>query len=543
MIQSSSTSTYTSPFRALSRPVLAAAHRAIAVIALLLTLMLAAPVRAQGGCPAAWVPGIGTPGPDFFVSTLVVLPSGDLLVGGEFSNIVGVPVHSLARYNPATGIWSPLGSGTDGRVQALAVLPGGDVIVGGSFSVAGGLAANNIARVNPLTNVWTALGSGVTPTLLGEVRALAILPSGDVIAGGLFETAGGVAGTNGIARYNPTSGIWSAMGTGINIDGAIFALAVLPGGDVIVGGSFTTAGGIAASRIARCNPTSGLWSAVGTGININGGVYALAVLPGGDVIVGGNFPTAGGVAARNIARCNPTTGIWSALGTGIIGNVNALLVLPGDDVIAGGSFNTAGGVAASRIARCNPTAGVWSALGVGVNSSIFAVAGLPGGDVIAGGGFTTAGGVTANNIARYFLGASAPSINTQPVPVATVASNSAVFYCGATAGIASTGTLTYQWRKGGVAINTVTNPSAATSVLALASVQAADLGSYACLVTNVCGSTLSSPAMLTFVTPPVSAACSLADVAGALNNGQPAPDGIVDGTDFIEFINAFAAGC
>ena len=48
---------------------------------------------------------------------------------------------------------------------------------------------------------------------------------------------------------------------------------------------------------------------------------------------------------------------------------------------------------------------------------------------------------------------------------------------------------------------------------------------------------------------PVSPAASLADVAGELSGGQPAPDGIVDGYDFIdfiefiEFINAFAAGC
>jgi hypothetical protein len=48
-------------------------------------------------------------------------------------------------------VWVPgvgvpgIGSGS---VRALAVLPGGDVIVGGSFSTAGGVAVNNIAWYN-----------------------------------------------------------------------------------------------------------------------------------------------------------------------------------------------------------------------------------------------------------------------------------------------------------------------------------------------------------------------------------------------------------
>lgn len=54
-------------------------------------------------------------------------------------------------------------------------------------------------------------------------------------------------------------GVW--LGHGVpGTDGTVQALAVLPGGDVIVGGDFTTAGGVTASRIARVNPTRGAWS-------------------------------------------------------------------------------------------------------------------------------------------------------------------------------------------------------------------------------------------------------------------------------------------
>ncbi|MFN9306725.1 MAG: hypothetical protein ACK6DT_11755 [Planctomycetota bacterium] len=80
-------------------------------------------------------------------------------------------------------------------------------------------------------------------------------------------------------------------------------------------------------------------------------------------------------------------------------SVPALAVLPNGDLVAGGSFTTAGGVAANRIARWNGS--TWSALGSGMNSSVLALAMLPTGDLVAGGGFTTAGGQVSAYIARY----------------------------------------------------------------------------------------------------------------------------------------------
>ena len=531
-------STNASPLRSPSGLLLAMFYRVIVPLALLLTLVLAAPARAQ--CTEMWVPGFGTTGTNNIVNALAVLPGGDVMVGGEFTTAGGVPASRIARYNPTTGIWSALGGGmnsTNSVVSSLAVLPGGDVLVGGFFITAGGVAANNIARYNPSSNIWSSLGAGTS----ADVMAMAVLPSGDVIMGGFFTSAGGAPASR-IARYNPTTGVWSALGLGT--DNTVRALMVLPSGDVIVGGDFTTAGGVAANRVALYNPTLSVWSTLGTGTDNL--ILALAVLPSGDVIAGGSFFTAGGVQANRIARCNPTTGIWSGVGAGTNGVVNALAVLPGGDVLVGGVFSRAGGVFIGfGIARYNMTTEVWSGgAGAGTNGGVNALAVLPGGDVIVGGRFTAAGGVAANNIARYFPGSAAPSITTQPLPVVTGPSGSAFFGVTASSGSGSS-PLTYQWRKGGVAINTIANPSAATPVLSLASVQAADIGSYTCLVTNSCGGTgtLSSAATLTFVAPPVSPACSLADVAGALSGGLPVPDGIVDGNDFIEFINAFAAGC
>jgi hypothetical protein len=77
---------------------------------------------------------------------------------------------------------------------------------------------------------------------------------------------------------------------------AVYALAVLPNGDLVAGGDFTTAGGVAANSIARWNGSS--WSALGSGTD--GTVLSLAVLPSGDLAVGGY--SAGGNASGGFAR-------------------------------------------------------------------------------------------------------------------------------------------------------------------------------------------------------------------------------------------------
>ncbi|HVU65198.1 MAG TPA: GC-type dockerin domain-anchored protein [Phycisphaerales bacterium] len=286
------------------------------------------------------------------ITAVAVLPSGDVVAGGSFDTAGGVPSNSIAQFHPSTGAWSALASGTNSIVAALAVLPGGDVVAGGLFTSAGGASASRIARFNPTTSEWTALGSGVTGGTTIVVSALAVLPDGDLIVGGQFLMAGGVPANN-VARYSPSTGTWSGLGLGVtNMSGPagyVLSLAVLPGGEVLVGGSFSTAGGASASRIARYSPASNSWSSLGSGSNSF--VSALAVLPSGEVLAGGTFTLAGGVPASGVACFNPLTNAWSALGAGTSGNVNGLIVLPGGDVIVGGSFATAGGVGANNISQ------------------------------------------------------------------------------------------------------------------------------------------------------------------------------------------------
>jgi hypothetical protein len=118
---------------------------------------------------------------------------------------------------------------------------------------------------------------------------------------------------------------------------------------------------------------------------LNNTVYAIAV-SGTNVYVGGAFTTAGGLSASRIARWNGST--WSALGSGVDSTVRAIMV-SGSDLYVAGAFTNAGPALVNRIAKWNSSG--WSALGSGVDGTVRTIA-VSGSDVYVGGYFTTAGG-------------------------------------------------------------------------------------------------------------------------------------------------------
>ena len=347
---------------------------------------------------ANWSPlgsGLGPGG----VAALAVSGT-DLYVGGGFTTAGGSPANCIAKWDMTH--WSALGSGffypfdfkARAAVFALAV-SGGDLYAGGRFTKAGDNPATNIAKWNGST--WNALGSGMSGGAYPVVTALAVSGS-HLYAGGLFRSAGGSPATN-IAKWNGTS--WSALGSGMN--GLVYALAA-SGSNLYAGGQFTMAGGTPVNNIARWDGSN--WNGLGSGVV--GVIFALAV-SGTNLYAGGTIVAAGGSPANRIAKWDGSS--WSALGTGVVnqfgqGDVRALAV-SGDDLYAGGEFTTADGSPADNIAKWDGT--TWNPLGSGMNNRVYALA-LSGSSLYAGGWFTTAGGTPANYIAKARIASAAESI-------------------------------------------------------------------------------------------------------------------------------------
>lgn len=336
-------------------------------------------VSAVAQCGLVWQPGKPVPATDGRVTSLTVLPQGDLVAAGWFTVAGSVRADRIARWDGSA--WHPLGAGFDDAVNAVVTMPNGDIVAGGVFASAGGNAIANIARWNGSS--WAPLGAGLN----APVTALCVAPNGDLLAGGWFTGSGGQA-LHRVARFDGTT--WTQVGTGID-DGVVLAIAVLTNGDVAVGGAFQTAGGVPVASAARWHGAT--WQTLG----LAGGsyVYALRTLANGQLVCGGRF---GPSFNQNLAVFD-ATGL-TMLPNPITGDVNALgLDAAGDLVVGGGA---AGGNATGvNVARRH--AGTWSPL-ASSNYTTFALA-LRNGLLVAGAGPTMSGALIAPTV-REFDGAS-----------------------------------------------------------------------------------------------------------------------------------------
>ncbi len=409
---------------------------------------VSAPMVADG-CASGWDTQFGLNGVEGGTVRALAVMGSDLYVGGDFTKVGNVTANRVAKFNATNGTWSPLGFGdgngvgrTGSIVYALAVL-GSDLYVGGSFMTvnyggSGGTpeaTAYNIAKYDTTASTWSALSNGNGNGVRGKyVTALAVMGS-DLYVGGFFTSVNfyGTGGTpevtaNNIAKFNPSTNAWSALGTGNGngVNNSVWALAVM-GSDLYLGGVFTRVnyGGsgatpaFTANYIVKFNTTANTWSVLSTHSSANGMnlyVHALAVI-GSDLYIGGYFSTANysythNVQANHIVKFDTVANTWSALGNGNgigLDNTVYALAVSGSDLYVGGLFTTtnfggSGGtpeVTANHIAKFDTTTGIWSALGDGLNSSVNALA--IGSDLYVSGDFTLAGNVVANRLAKFNL--------------------------------------------------------------------------------------------------------------------------------------------
>lgn len=214
-----------------------------------------------------------------------------LAVGGNFTSINGRAMLRVAKYQSA---WDTLGTGFNGDVYSLALYNTG-LYAGGNFTISDGLPVKRIARLN--INNWTTVGFGMDD---GAVYCLRVF-SNSLYIGGTFTTIGGST-TNRIARWNGTS--FSNVGFGFS--SGVYALHSL-GTKLYAGGEFDFADFLPAAKIASFNGST--WSALGTGIGGTSPKVKALTSYLGDIIVGGTFTLAGGVSVNNIANWKLTVGI------------------------------------------------------------------------------------------------------------------------------------------------------------------------------------------------------------------------------------------
>jgi hypothetical protein len=316
------------------------------------------------------------------VNALAFDHNGTLYAGGYFTNIGGIAVGHVAKWNGGT--WAALGAGVNGIPFALATDASGKLYAGGALTNANGVAVNNVAKWDG--NVWSAVGQGVS----GVVNALTTDKLGKIYAGESYDS-----NQANVAIWNGTN--WEATLTGLN--NSVWALSVDASDNIYVGGTFTKADNTNVYNIALWNENK--WHALPdintASLGVNSTINALNLDKNGNLFAGGDFTSAGGLTANHVAKWDGEK--WLTLGSGLDGPVDAMAFDQANNLYVGGSFSHAGGLPANNIARWDGYN--WTALGSGVNAGVSSLVIDKDNHIFVGGGFTVAGNQPANYIAMW----------------------------------------------------------------------------------------------------------------------------------------------
>ncbi|HYP16568.1 MAG TPA: delta-60 repeat domain-containing protein, partial [Opitutus sp.] len=297
------------------------------------------------------------------VWAVAVQPDGRVLIAGNFSTIQPngatspTAQNNIARLLPDGRHDASFAASVNGQINAMVLQPDGRIVIGGAFTAVGGATRNRVARLNADGTLDATFDPNVGGGLTPEVKTLALQPDGKLLVGGGFisvQPNGAAAPTtrNRVARFNADGSLDTTFDPRAN--NQVLSFAVQPDGKILIGGGFTTlqpngaATATARNRIARLNADGSLDGSFDP--NANNAVSAIEVLPNGQILIGGTFTSlrpngaadASTAGVQRIARLNADGTISSGFIGSADGQVHALKVQADGSILVGGAFSNLG---------------------------------------------------------------------------------------------------------------------------------------------------------------------------------------------------------
>jgi len=196
-------------------------------------------------------------------------------------------------FNPGTGL---LYSGHMGWGNLAKLQPDDKILLAGIFTSLNGITRNYLARLNANGSADTSFDDGTGPIgngVVGDIEGMQLLPNGQIIVGGDFNTYNGV-NRYGLARLNLDGSVdLSYNSSGTN---TVDAFGLQPDGKVVYVKTWD-------SQVARLNPDGSTESAsFATVSGASRTIMQIDCLADGSTIIAGSFAMVSGQPRNCLAR-------------------------------------------------------------------------------------------------------------------------------------------------------------------------------------------------------------------------------------------------
>lgn len=298
---------------------------------------------------------MGTIGANAEIKAVDLQNDNKFIVGGNFTTFEGEPKSYIARLESDGTLDPTFTAYTNASVHDILYLSNGKIIIAGEFTTVNGLASPYIARLNSDGSLDASFSTGLGPDQM--VRCVEALSDGKLIIAGDFSQIDGNTAYS-IARLNSNGthdiNFWLPQVP----NGAIYAIAAQPDGQVVISGTFTQLNGIPQNRISRLNTNGNVdfTFSIGIGSGIDGFyAKALEIQNDGKILVGGYFSAYNGTAINNLVRLNSDGSIdpTFATGSGPNSEVRDIKIQSDGKLIVSGDFSAYNGNSSNSIVRLN----------------------------------------------------------------------------------------------------------------------------------------------------------------------------------------------
>lgn len=349
------------------------------------------------------------------VNSVRGLPSGKIMVGGEFTMYNGQIVRHLVRLNSDGSldptfsvpddfavivfdmeiqqdgkivvVASPVGTASsyyfsgprriarlniDGSYDASFIIdssppgmdveiqPDGKIIVVGNFSLVNGVPGyDNVVRLNPDGTLDASFQPETNASSFSSSSSLveaAVQPDGKILLAGTYYSTQGNPATVYLRRLNSDGSFDNSFDLGSGFNGSVTNIK-FHNGKILVSGSFTTINGQARNGICKLNFDGSLYAPFTTNGGFDIGPWDISVQNDGKILAAGSFESYNGVVANGLVRINSDGSIDPTfqVGSGFTGlgwsSVRTTSEQADGKIVVGGKFISFDGIGRNRILR------------------------------------------------------------------------------------------------------------------------------------------------------------------------------------------------